>query len=83
VQRQCKDCQLKYKKLRKEQSIPANQICELCAEQPATHWDHNHKTDQHRGWLCLECNSGLGKFKEDISLFHKAITYLSTNGSQI
>ena len=30
VQRQCKDCQQKYYRLRKEHSIPENQICELC-----------------------------------------------------
>ena len=85
VQRQCKTCQQKYYRLKKEHSIPENQICELCNEQPASHWDHTHDTDEHRGWLCGECNTGIGMFKENISLFYKAITYLSTttNGNQI
>lgn len=84
VQYQCKTCQQKYQKLRSQQTLPLNQTCELCTEQPAEHWDHLHATDEHRGWLCKDCNTGIGMFKEDISLFYKAINYLSTtNGSQI
>lgn len=38
--------------------------------------DHNHKTGEVRALLCSLCNTGLGAFKEDISLMEKAINYL-------
>lgn len=39
--------------------------------------DHNHITLKIRGLLCSTCNSGLGKFKDDVNLLKKAIEYLS------
>ena len=38
--------------------------------------DHNHQTGEVRGLLCDDCNTALGKFKDDPSLLAKAITYL-------
>ena len=38
--------------------------------------DHNHKTGKFRGWLCDSCNTGLGRFQDDIELMQKAIDYL-------
>lgn len=38
--------------------------------------DHDHKTGKIRGLLCHSCNTGIGKFKDDIELLQKAILYL-------
>lgn len=38
--------------------------------------DHCHKTGKIRGILCITCNTGLGKFKDDPNLLNKAIGYL-------
>lgn len=38
--------------------------------------DHDHKTDIIRELLCHNCNTGLGKFKDDINLLKKTILYL-------
>lgn len=38
--------------------------------------DHNHKTGQPRAWICDSCNTGLGRFKDDISIIENAINYL-------
>ncbi len=38
--------------------------------------DHCHKTGKGREWICDSCNTGLGRFKDDIDLLQKAIDYL-------
>ena len=38
--------------------------------------DHDHKTGKLRALLCHHCNAGLGYFKENISLFLRAIQYI-------
>jgi hypothetical protein len=40
------------------------------------HVDHNHATNEIRGMLCFDCNTGIGKFKDDPALLSKAIDYL-------
>lgn len=41
--------------------------------------DHNHKTGKIRGLLCINCNGGLGNFKDSIEMLEKAIEYLQNN----
>ena len=38
--------------------------------------DHDHKTGKGRAWICDSCNTGLGRFKDDIELLESAIQYL-------
>lgn len=38
--------------------------------------DHDHDTGNAREWICDSCNTGLGRFKDDIKLLQKAIDYL-------
>jgi len=40
------------------------------------HPDHDRKTGKGRQWLCSSCNTGLGRFKDDIKILERAITYL-------
>jgi hypothetical protein len=89
----------KVNKLRKKEKNfkPVTQRCEICgfkflpfqADQKMGHrkdvavWDHNHETDQGRGWLCMGCNSGLGLFGDNPSLLIKASEYLKSRGFSI
>ncbi|MBI2660204.1 Hpy99I family type II restriction endonuclease [Candidatus Woesearchaeota archaeon] len=38
--------------------------------------DHDHITGKGREWICDSCNTGLGRFKDDIKLLQRAIEYL-------
>lgn len=40
------------------------------------HVDHSKETGEVRGLLCNNCNTGLGKFKDDSSLLLEAARYL-------
>jgi len=58
--------------------------CAICGERPGIEgrWhqrlavDHNHATGAVRGLLCVNCNHGLGKFKDSKRLLRVAIAYL-------
>lgn len=53
-------------------------ICGVAAEETARglHVDHSHYTHTIRGLLCVQCNLGLGYFKDNIERLKTAITYL-------
>jgi hypothetical protein len=38
--------------------------------------DHDHETGEVRGLLCLNCNRGLGRVKENIKILENAVHYL-------
>lgn len=62
-----------------------NGKCAIC-NQPETHMrngrikalavDHNHKTGAIRGLLCSDCNTAIGKLKDDPEIIRKAAQYL-------
>ena len=43
--------------------------------------DHDHLTGKAREWLCDSCNTGLGRFKDNIDLLKKAIAYLKKHSA--
>lgn len=77
--------------LRKSNPIPEDHRCDCCGKEedeltvaysktgtPISVWrlDHDHNSGEFRGWLCSNCNIGLGKFYDDVNLLHRAIEYL-------
>lgn len=76
-------------RLRKEVgSPPANYVCPVCLRNEeqikgkggknrgAWCCDHNHKTNVFRGWLCHDCNRGLGFLGDDADKCIRASNYL-------
>lgn len=57
-------------------------VCAICgADDPGGgnnhfHVDHNHITGEIRGLLCINCNRGLGGFKDNIETILRAAQYL-------
>ena len=38
--------------------------------------DHDHETEDFRGWLCHSCNRALGGFNDDVPRMKRAIKYI-------
>lgn len=55
-----------------------NWCCCICESDISDrfHIDHNHQTGKVRGLLCIQCNFGLGHFRDSPILLERAITYL-------
>ena len=45
--------------------------------------DHNHDTGEIRGLLCMNCNFGIGNFKDSIEILKEAIKYLERPNGDI
>lgn len=51
--------------------------CEICGAGESLAVDHDHITGAVRGRLCMNCNVGVGNFRDDTALMEKAIAYLA------
>lgn len=76
----CRDCVKKHSKIRNrlhKEAPPKPSTCECCGQIPQK-WvlDHDHDTEQFRGWLCDQCNTGIGKLGDDVDGIVNALNYL-------
>ena len=39
--------------------------------------DHDHKTGKIRGRICIKCNVGIGRLREDIDILKRAIKWIN------
>lgn len=44
--------------------------------------DHCHRTGAVRGWICESCNTGIGRFDDDVEMVKRAIDWLEGRSSQ-
>ena len=70
--------QKNYHALRKEHKTPKlGTPCECCGKKDEKlQWDHCHDTTNHRGWLCSNCNTGIGKLGDNLQGVTNAMNYL-------
>ena len=80
--RYCSDCHARQdrviRQLRKIYTPPPpHSPCECCGRTPPSlSLDHDHNTGAFRGWLCKECNVGLGFLGDDEAGLERALMYL-------
>ena len=60
----------------KRMKLEQNNLCAVCLEDKALNVDHDHKTGKVRGLLCGDCNTGLGKLKDNSVNLLRAAAYL-------
>jgi len=91
--KKCNNILSKQRKELKKQhgNPPENYKCPICQRDEqqissgggnkSTRWvlDHNHNTNKFRGWLCHNCNMGIGAFKDDKNILQRAIEYLQND----
>lgn len=91
----CKTCRVKMegKNVSREDRIkwakekPTNEpfVCPVCKKRTIAGvtskvvLEHNHITGKVGGWICDSCNTGLGRFKDDVELLKSAIEFLKKN----
>ena len=70
--------QKNYHALRREHKTPElGTPCECCGKKDEKlQWDHCHNTTNHRGWLCSNCNTGIGKLGDNLQGVTNAMNYL-------
>lgn len=65
---------------------PVSGQCECCGRHEGNyslHYDHDHKTGAFRGWICLQCNTAIGKLGDDIDGVLNAVKYLKRSKDKI
>ena len=88
----CKSClrvhTAKMKQLHAKHSVPDSHTCPICLKDAVALFspgmgnktpfrlDHDHTTGAFRGFICDSCNTGMGKFRDNITLLERAIDYL-------
>lgn len=88
----CKECRVKMEgvdvsrvdKIKWSKIKPTNEPfeCPICRKKTIAGvtskvvLEHDHHTGKAGGWICDSCNTGLGRFKDDIGLLKSAIEYL-------
>lgn len=91
----CRDCRIKMEGVgisradklkwfkRKPANIPFE--CPICKKRTIAGitskvvLEHDHHTGKAGGWICDSCNTGLGRFKDNIELLKRAVEFLKKN----
>ena len=80
----CFDCHARqasvaYQLRKIHEPPPPGTPCQCCGRAPARLFlDHDHRTELFRGWLCRECNSGLGFLGDGAQGVAQALMYLTS-----
>jgi len=88
----CKECRSSKVKInihekkefeKNKPGIGDNFTCPICSDSFVRKFkndvvlDHSHIDGSVRGYVCGNCNTGLGRFKDDVEILKRAINWLS------
>ena len=63
-----------------EPTRPMPEVCDCCGGpsngRGSLHFDHCHRTNRFRGWLCSTCNTAIGKLGDTAAGVARAVAYL-------
>ena len=77
----CRDCMAEDKRTRyrlmKENKHSRTEVCEMCGKKSSKTLtlDHDHDTKLFRGWLCDDCNVGIGRLGDRREGAENAVRY--------
>ena len=82
--RQCQSSEVQEVKLVRKKASPRPENCDCCHKggkklQP----DHLHGTTMFRGWLCRNCNTGIGLLGDTLEGILRSTFYLEKDRSKI
>ena len=67
----------------KKNAPPTPEKCNCCHKNKKLELDHIHGTTKVRGWLCRDCNSGVGLFEDTLEGVLQGAIYLEKDKSKI
>ena len=83
----CRPCKTDHAKnlynLAKIHSRPVDSKCMCCGRIDKLHLDHCHNTEKFRGWVCKNCNVGIGHLGDKIEGIERALKYLKKADGRI
>lgn len=77
---ECKQCEKTASKQlisARKTAPPKSEYCQCCKiKAPYLVLDHDHLTGNFRGWICRNCNQGIGKLGDNLDGIIRAVNYL-------
>ena len=71
------DSEAVLRRLKKENPMPPSGTpCVCCARIDRLYCDHDHATKEFRGWVCKNCNAGMGLLGDNEVGLRQALAYL-------
>ena len=82
----CRECCTELEREKREarkNAPPKSEVCDCCHKNKKLQMDHTHGTTNVRGWLCANCNSGIGGLRDNLEGVLQAAIYLEKNTDKI
>ena len=83
----CRECDTIYKREQREvkkNAPPKPECCDCCHKKTKKlQRDHIHGTFIFRGWVCPDCNTGMGKLGDNLEGVLQAAIYLENDKNKI
>ena len=78
----CTELEVEKREARKN-APPKSEVCDCCHKNKKLQMDHTHGTTNVRGWLCTNCNTGIGAVGDTLEGVLRAAIYLEKDKSKI